>query len=246
MKKIILASVLLSSGIGFSDHPKEGSENLPDLIQEALAGSPIIRSKTENLAASESLIQAKKSRYYPEFKFVAGRKAVKDKSMEATSLRSYSQIDSKINLYQGGLTNAEVSVFETERNLAQEEAAAKRIEIASAVATSFFDLQYTLEGLSIVEKVFVELRDSKNEAVKRIKTGQVAKSESIQFDLLEVRLKTERAVFQEQEVELNQRLRFLLARPDSKPLQIKGHLGRQRWSINSEDAFSNYCSGKCA
>jgi outer membrane protein len=242
MRLVMLLSLFLLADQASADHPGQGAEKLSDLIQEALASSPEIQAEMELLNAANDREKGARSALAPSIAAVAGRKidGGGDKSPFAGS--NFSQLDATWNLYRGGADRYKKNVASTEVEIAFRELELKRIELAESVAQTFTEMQNNSEALNLIEKMISDARSGKEAARRRFSTGQTTAVDTLEFDILENSLKSQRAAYQAEEVSLAQKMRSLLGRGESRTVKAEGHLAHSTWQINREDLVATALS----
>lgn len=230
MKPRILFCLLFVTIKAFADHPGEGGDNLPDLINEAIANSASLQAKGEFLEAAKDHASATRSGYAPTLSAAGGRRLDGGSDIPSSSA-NFAQLDAIWNLYRGGADSTKHSMARTEVEISTREQQAKRLEVATAVAETFYEMQYVSESIALIDKMILLTRPGKDIARKRSSTGQTSSIDAIEFDILDSKLHSQRAAYQSDELTLEQRMRGYLGRPDSKPVKVRGHLNRQTWQV---------------
>lgn len=231
MMRNILFCLLFVASKAFADHPGQGSEKLQDLINEALANSPSLQARGEFLEAAKDHASGTRSGYVPSLAAVGGRKVDGGGDVPPSS-SNFAQLDATWNLYRGGADRTKHSIANTEVEISTREQQAKRLEVATAVAETFYEMQYVSESLALVDKMILLTRPGKDIARKRSSTGQTSSIDALEFDILDSKLRSQRAAYQADELTLAQKMRGYLGRPDSKPVKVHGHLLRSTWQVN--------------
>lgn len=234
MWRYLFIILIAMANESYADHPHEGSDKLPDLINEALATSPNIRAKSEFVLAAKERISGTKAGLAPTLSAAGGRKTEGGGDSNVTG-SNFAQLDATWNLYRGGLDRSKQQSSDVEFKIASQQLQAEKLEIATAVAKTFFELQYIGESIDLIDSMISLTQSGKDAAKRRLSTGQSTSVDALEFDILDSKLRSQRAAYQADESSLIQKMRMYIGRSEATPIKVKGHLVRSSWQVNSDE-----------
>ena len=242
MNLFLLLSVCLWAEQVFADHPGQGSEKLPDLIAEALANSPAISAEGELLNAAKDHESIAVSSFSPSLSAAAGRKIEGGSDVPVFKGSPFAQLDATWNLYRGRGDQFKKNIASIEAQIVSSELEAKKMSLASSVAQTFAEIQNTSESLDVIEKMISAVRHGKDTARRRFSTGQTTSVDALEFEILDDKLRSQRAAYQADEVTLTQQMRSLLGRPETQLVKVQGHLPRATGQLDQTELTTRLLS----
>lgn len=220
---LLLVISMIQSNLALASHPNEGMLSLDNLIQEALANSPDIKSSEANLQATTFRYKSTFGAFSPELSLEGGPLTTKFDNESNSGTSAYGKAE--WNLYRGGKDSAERSKREIEENLARRQLDQTKTKIAREVSRVFYEMAFTLESIAIKEKALELNQEQTKLAHTKKSAGFTSEADVIEFELREATIKSDiKELLQEKQSKSKELSVFLGRSEASNDLAVKGHL----------------------
>lgn len=222
---LLFSSLIFTSGASFADHLNEGTAALEELTQEALAHSPEITEAKSIVESAKATEKSARGSFFPELSAVGASISNKLDQEKNSGTAVYGR--AQWNLYRGGKDRADLSVAQSQSELAEKQAMLVQAGVARQVAQLYYGLLFLTESVALKEKAIGLNQEQLKLARLKKNSGYTSDADVIEFELREATLRSDLKRIAEEQEEKSRELSVLLGRKDlNSKIEVKGHLVR--------------------
>lgn len=226
---LLLALFLAFTFLSFA----QGPLTLDELLEEARANNPELKSIKDRISAREAGAKAEGYLEDPTFKI-----ELEDLSNDSPfSISPGNAMQTRYTLSQSfpfpGKLSLREEIAYKEALATRAELRSKELEITSLIKTAYFDFAFINESLEITKEIKDTLTLMSKVAETRYATGQVSQQDLIRAQVELTSLNNEVITLEAEREVAAARLKTLLNRPQDAPLELAGTLPKERASFNT-------------
>ncbi|MGE4108438.1 MAG: TolC family protein [Bacteriovoracia bacterium] len=229
---MVIGISALAASPALADHPNAGNVTLSSLIEEAFKNNIEIKEVEKEYEASTASRKQAISPYFPEIAVEGGYQ--NGKFDNESSSGSFGYGAARINLYNGGKDQAQVSIRSEEEKFQKLKLEKTKSQIEREISRKYYELLYLQEGIAVKEEALKANKAQNELALRKKSAGFTSQADVLEFELREATLNSDINLLRREETAKERELRRLLGRDDGPIIRVGGHLRRERFTQSDE------------